>query len=126
MKGLVVVDIPKSVYKHKTIVTHIGILEDGMNISKLIEYIKNSDYSIDQVYIDYEPSSSYLSEEGTWSIIGRREETDAEVKARVDEWVTTYNIKKAELEKIAEKKRAKRSDKEWKEFQRLKKKFSID
>ena len=120
------VDIPKSVYKRKTIATNIGILEDGMNISKLIEYIKDSDYSIDQVYIDYEPSSSYLSEEGTWSISGRREETDAEVQARVDEWVTIYNIKKAELEKIAEKKRARRSDKEWKEFQRLKKKFSID
>ncbi len=46
-----------------------------------------------------------------------------ETQARINLWVADYNAKMDVINAAAEKDRAQRNDKDWKEFQRLKKKF---
>lgn len=113
-------DIPKNVSRPKVISSDIIELESGTTVAEMIEAVANTTFHLQdaQVEVDYSYGNS-----DTWKIVGYRQETEEEVKARVDEWVRVYNERMAEIEAKAEKKRAQRNDKDWKEFQRLQKKF---
>lgn len=116
------VDIPKHVSRAQVISSTIIQLESGTTISDIIQAVANSDYSVEDAQVERE-FGGYGCGDDTWNIVGYREETEDEIKIRTDLWVKQYEESMAEINAKAEKKRAQRQDKDWKEFQRLKKKF---
>ncbi len=114
--------IPANISKPRFIESPIiKELYDGVKLSEILEAVNNSEYSIDQIYFGRD--WGYHDEPDEWTIKGKRIETPEETQIRVDEWVRIYNERMAQIDAEAERKKAQRDDKEWKEFQRLKKKF---
>ena len=113
--------VPANISKPQVIVGTIMTLEDNMKLSEIILGVANAGVTLDDVYLDRD--WGYQDEPETWTIKWARMETPEEVQHRVDEWIRVYNERMVEIDAKAERKRAQRNDKDWKEFQRLKKKF---
>lgn len=113
--------IPENIKKKQTIETTIVDISMHDSLSGLIQIAIDKGWKIEDVFVDVE--YGYQGDPDVYTLVGRRLETDEEVQARIDVYVANYNARMAEIEKKAQEKLAKKQDKEWKEYQRLKKKF---
>ena len=113
--------VPANVLKPKRIRTTLFELDSDMSLKYILTELSTLGVQTDDVIFDKD--YGYMDEGDKWNLVSSRLETPEEIQARVNEWFRDYNEKMVVINATAAKKLAQRNDKDWKEFQRLSKKF---